>query len=57
MSRWLDRIQIRRSGSLGISDDLNNFWEESIEKKWPTKRLVGAISYEQLVGSHSNLTW
>ena len=25
MNRWLDRIQIWRDGSLGISDDLINF--------------------------------
>ena len=33
MKRWLDRIQICRGGSLGISDDLINFWEESIKNK------------------------
>ena len=33
MKRWLDRIQIWRGGSLGISDDLITFWEESIKKK------------------------
>ena len=33
MKRWLDRIQICRGGSLGISGDLVNFWEESIKKK------------------------
>ena len=33
MKRWSKRIQIRRGGSLGISDDLINFWVESIKKK------------------------
>ena len=60
----MNRITILYAGSLGISDDLINFWEEFIEnkmadgvlfKKWPPKKLVGTISYEELVGSHSNL--
>ena len=33
MAETLDRIQIWRDGSLGISDDLINFWEESIKNK------------------------
>ena len=33
MKRSLDRIQIWRGGSLGISDDLISFWEKSIENK------------------------
>ena len=32
LNRWLDRIQIILcGGSLGISDDLINSWEESIK--------------------------
>ena len=27
MNRWLDLIQIWSGGSVGISDDLINFWE------------------------------
>ena len=59
----MDRIKIFYAGSLGISDDLITFWEEFIKnkmadvghlKKWPPKKLVGAISYEPLAGSHSN---
>ena len=51
------------SNSLGISDDLIDFWEKSIENKMAdgghfekiaTEELVGAISYEPFVGSHSN---
>ena len=34
MNRWLDCIQIWYGCSLGISDDLNNFWDESIKDKW-----------------------
>ena len=33
MSRCLDYIQIWYSYSLGISDDLINFWDESIKNK------------------------
>ena len=33
MKRWLDRIQISCGGSRGISDDLINFWEDSIQNK------------------------
>ena len=49
MNRGLDRIEIWRSGSLGISDDLINFWEKNIKNKmadgehlktWPTKKFV-----------------
>ena len=32
MNRWLDCIQICYGCSLGISDDLINFWDESIKK-------------------------
>ena len=33
MNRWLDCIQIWYCCSLGISDDLINFWDESIKNK------------------------
>ena len=33
MNHCLDRIQILCSGSLGISNDLINFWEELIKNK------------------------
>ena len=33
MSRCLDCIQIRYGCSLGISDDLINFWDEFIKNK------------------------
>ena len=33
MNRWLDCIQIWYGCSLGISDDLINFWDESIKNK------------------------
>ena len=33
MNCWLDCIQILYGCSLGISDALINFWDESIEKK------------------------
>ena len=33
MNRWLDCIQIWYGCSLGISDDLINFWHESIKNK------------------------
>ena len=32
MNRWLDWIQIWYGCSLGIVDDLINFWEESTKK-------------------------
>ena len=66
MNRWFDCIQIWY-GSLGISDDLINFWDKSIKglnplktkwmpqpikKRWPSKKLVGKITYEPLVGLH-----
>ena len=61
MNRWLDCVQISYDCSLGISEDLINFWDESIknaaaiEKKWPPQELVGKITYEPLLGLHSNL--
>ena len=33
MNRWLDCIQIWYGCFLGISDDLINFWDESIKNK------------------------
>ena len=33
MNRWLYFIQIWHGCSLGISDDLINFWDESIKNK------------------------
>ena len=33
MNHWFDCIQIWYGCSLGISDDLINFWDESIENK------------------------
>ena len=33
MNRWLDCIQIWCGYSLGISDDLINFWDEFIKNK------------------------
>ena len=33
MNRWMDRIQLRCGGSLGISDDLINFWGRIHENK------------------------
>ena len=67
MNRWLDCIQIWSGCSPGISDDLFNFWDESIKnnmaaaaickKRWPLKKLVGTITYEPLLGLHSNLVW
>ena len=33
MNQWFDRIQIWYDCSLGISDDLIKFWDESIENK------------------------
>ena len=33
MKRWLDCIQIWYGCSLGISDDLINFWDKSIKNK------------------------
>ena len=33
MNHWLDHIQIWCGGSLGVSDELINFWEESIKNK------------------------
>ena len=62
----MDPIQILLGGSLCISDELINFWEEfiikkisnkDILKKLPLKKVVCVISYEPLVGSHSNLMW
>ena len=63
MNRCLDCIQIWYGCSLGISDDRINFWDESIKnklaaaaikKRWPAKKLVGTITYEPLLGLHSN---
>ena len=66
MNRWLDFIQIWSLLFSSISDDLINFWDESIKNKmaaaaivprWPPKKLVGTITYEPLVGLHLNLVW
>ena len=62
----MDPIQILQGGSLGIFDDLINFWEEFIENKMADRgcfkimapqKLMGRISYKPLVGSHSNFMW
>ena len=54
-------IQIWYDCSPGISDDLINFWDESInhkmaaaaiKKRWPPKKLVGTITYEPLLELH-----
>ena len=50
MKRWLDRIQIRRGGSLGISDDLTNFWEESIKSKMADGGHFGKIATRRSCG-------
>ena len=39
MNRCLDCIQIWYGCSLGISDDLINFWDESIKTQWPSQPL------------------
>ena len=41
MHRWLDCFQIWYGCSLGISDDLINFWDESIKNKMAVGRSVG----------------
>ena len=33
MNCWMDHIQILKGGSLGISNDLIKFWDESIKNK------------------------
>ena len=33
MNRWLDCVQILYDCSLGIPDDLINFWDESTKNK------------------------
>ena len=50
MKRWLDRIQIWRGGSLGISDDLINFWEESIKNKMANGRHFEKIATRRACG-------
>ena len=59
MNHCLDRIQIFCSCSLGISNDLINFWEESIKNKMDDEghfEKISEISYEPLVGLHSYLS-
>ena len=60
----MDCIQIWYVCSRGISNDLINFWDESIrnkwlsqpfEKRWLPKKLVGTITYEPLLELHTNL--
>ena len=41
MNRWLDCIWIWYGCDLGISDDLINFWDESIKNK-PLKTMAAA---------------
>ena len=56
----MDRIQILYAGSMGISDDLITFLhvpDGGHFEKMAAQKVVGAISYDLLVGSHSNLTW
>ena len=46
MNRCLDCMQICYGCSLGISDDLINFWDESIKKKWmpqPFKKKIDMV--------------
>ena len=56
MNRWLDCIQIWYGCSLGISDDLINFWDESIKnrmaagsKKFQIGRLVAILNFNNFV--------
>ena len=41
MHRWLDCFQLWYGCSLGISDDLIIFWNESIKNKMSVGRAVG----------------
>ena len=57
----LDRSHSNFIGTLGISDDLINFWDKFIENKMTDgrhlkKKLVDAMSYEPYE-LHSNLVW
>ena len=47
MNRWLDLIQIWRGGSLDISDDLINFWEESNKNKMADGRHLKKNSHQK----------
>ena len=56
MNRWLDCIQIWYGCSLGISDDLINFWDESIKnriaarsKKIQIGQLVAILNFNNFV--------
>ena len=48
MNNWLDRMQIVCSarGSLGISNDVINFWEQSMKNKMADNRHFGWISFK-----------
>ena len=50
MNHRLDRIQIWRDGSLGISDNLTNFWGKSIKNK-----MADGGHFEKLVGTITKL--
>ena len=44
MNRCLDCIKIRYGCSLGISDDLINFWDESIKKNMAATAILKKIA-------------
>ena len=45
MNRWLDCIQIWYGCSLGISDDLINFWDKSLKKNWLPQSLKKKLTW------------
>ena len=64
MNRWLDCIQIWYGCSLGISDDLITFWEESIKNKMAAaaikkidKVVVGVILTDELYLFFTDMTY
>ena len=55
MNHWFDRIQILCSGSLGISNDLINFWGESIKNKMADEGYFEKIATWKACGR--NILW
>ena len=51
MNRWLNCIQIWYGCSLGISDDLNSLWDESIKNKMAAAAILKKIEMVVVGGS------
>ena len=43
--------------TFGMNTLKTKWLPQPLKKRWPSKKLVGTITYEPLLGFHSNLVW